>query len=96
MAAYGAPAKATVLLNYCALTSEDVGYVVDKNPAKQGHLIPGADIPVVDPAVLEQQPPTHLLLLAWNLADEIVQEQAAFAAGGGKFVLPVPVPRVIE
>jgi SAM-dependent methyltransferase len=95
VAGYGAPAKATVLLNYCGLTAADVQYVVDRNEAKQGHGIPGTDIPVVGPARLLTEPPTHLLILAWNLADEIMGEQAAFAAAGGRFVVPVPHPRLI-
>jgi len=96
VAAYGAPAKATVLLNYCALGPGDVAYVVDRNEAKQGQRIPGAGIPVVGPDSLEHDPPSHLLLLAWNLADEIVREQAAFAARGGRFVVPVPQPRLLD
>lgn len=96
VAAYGAPAKATVLLNYCALGPRDVAYVVDRNEAKQGQLIPGADIPVVGPDALRDDPPTHLLLLAWNLADEIVREQGDFAADGGRFIVPVPVPRLLD
>ncbi len=96
IAAYGAPAKATVLLNYCALGPDDVRYVVDRNEAKQGQLVPGVDIPVVGPDALRDDPPTHLLLLAWNLADEIVREQADFAARGGRFIVPVPVPRVLD
>jgi hypothetical protein len=94
IAGYGAPAKATVLLNYCGLGSADLQYVVDKNPAKQGRRIPGAELPVVGPERLAADPPTHLLLLAWNLADEIRAEQRAFAKQGGRFILPVPTPVV--
>lgn len=96
IAAHGAPAKATVLLNYCDLSAADIAYVVDRNEAKQGMFIPGADIPVVGPERLAEDPPTHLLLLAWNLADEIMAEQAAWRATGGRFVLPLPVPRVVD
>lgn len=96
VAGYGAPAKATVLLNYCSLSSADIEYVVDKNEAKQGAFIPGADIPVVGPERLLANPPSHLLLLAWNLADEIVREQAAFAAAGGRFIVPLPRPRLLD
>jgi SAM-dependent methyltransferase len=96
IAGYGAPAKATVLLNYCGLGASDLRYVVDRNEAKQGQRIPGADIPVVGPERLESEPPTHLLLLAWNLAEEIVREQDAFAAAGGRFVVPVPHPRLLD
>lgn len=96
VAGYGAPAKATVLLNYCGLDANDVRYIVDRNEAKQGQRIPGANIPVVGLGRLSDDPPTHLLLLAWNLADEIVHEQAAFAAAGGRFVVPVPHPRLLD
>lgn len=96
VAAYGAPAKATVMLNYCDLRSSDVAYVVDRNEAKQGAFIPGVDVPVVGPERLDQDPPSHILLLAWNLADEVMQEQAAFRARGGKFIVPVPTPRVLD
>lgn len=96
VAAYGAPAKATVLLNYCGLRARDVRYVVDRNEAKQGLRIPGADIPIVGPQRLIDDPPTHLLLLAWNLTNEIVREQEAFAAAGGRFIVPVPQPRLLD
>lgn len=96
IAGYGAPAKATVLLNYCGLRATDVAYVVDRNEAKQGQLVPGADIPVVGPDRIATEPPTHLLLLAWNLADEIAREQEHFASGGGRFIVPVPHPRLLD
>ena len=96
VAAYGAPAKATVLLNYCGLSASDIDYVIDRNEAKQGQLIPGTGIPVVGPERLDTNPPTHLLLLAWNLAVEIVRELDAYRAAGGRFVIPVPQPRVLD
>lgn len=95
IAAYGAPAKATVLLNYVGLSGHEVAYVVDRNPAKQGREIPGTGIPVVGVDRLEAEPPSHLLLLAWNLAEEILAEQRAFRERGGQFIVPVPVPRVL-
>jgi hypothetical protein len=95
VAGYGAPAKATVLLNYCRLTSSDVQYVVDRNPAKQGRVIPGTGIPTVGPDRLDEDPPTHLLLLAWNLRDEIIREQSAFRANGGQFLVPLPDPSLV-
>lgn len=95
VAGYGAPAKATVLLNYCSLTAEHVRYVVDRNPAKQGRVIPGTGIPTVGPHMLDDEPPTHLLLLAWNLRDEIIREQSAFRASGGQFLVPLPDPSLV-
>ncbi|HEV8362053.1 MAG TPA: class I SAM-dependent methyltransferase [Gemmatimonadaceae bacterium] len=95
VAGYGAPAKATVLLNYCRLTGSDIDYVVDRNPAKQGRIIPGTGIPTVGPDTLDADPPTHLLLLAWNLRDEIMREQSAFRASGGQFLVPLPDPSLV-
>jgi SAM-dependent methyltransferase len=95
VAGYGAPAKATVLLNFCGLTASDIDYVVDRNPAKQGRVIPGTGIPTVGPERLDENPPTHLLLLAWNLRDEIMREQSAFRANGGQFLVPLPDPSLV-
>jgi novobiocin biosynthesis protein NovU/D-mycarose 3-C-methyltransferase len=95
LAAYGATAKGNVLLTYCGLTNADVAYVVDRNPLKQGRLTPGTHIPVVSPEHLAADPPDVLLLLAWNLADEIRRDLAWFTARGGRFLIPVPEPSVI-
>ena len=96
VAGYGAPAKATVLLNYCDLSSSDIAWIVDRNAEKQGCFIPGANIGIVGPERIEADPPSHLLLLAWNLSQEVMEEQKAFRQGGGRFVIPVPHPRVLE
>jgi novobiocin biosynthesis protein NovU/D-mycarose 3-C-methyltransferase len=95
LAAYGATAKGNVLMSYCALTGADVRYVVDRNPLKQGYLTPGSRIPIVAPEQLEADPPRVLMLLAWNLADEIRRQLAWFAGRGGRFLIPVPVPRLM-
>ncbi len=92
IAAYGAAAKGTVLLNATGLGTDDIEYVCDKNPHKQGRLMPGVHIPIVDPSALRA---SHCLLLVWNLADEILAQQAAYRASGGKFILPIPTPRVV-
>jgi novobiocin biosynthesis protein NovU/D-mycarose 3-C-methyltransferase len=96
IAAYGATAKGTVLLTYCGLTNEDIDYIVDRNPLKQGHVTPGSRIPVVSPEHLEAEPPAVLLLLAWNLADEIRKQLAWFSARGGQFLIPVPEPCLVS
>jgi SAM-dependent methyltransferase len=96
VAGYGAPAKATVLLNYCSLSSSDVAWVADRNEEKQGCFIPGANIPIVDPERISTDSPSHLLLLAWNLTSEVMQEQGGYRQAGGRFVVPVPHPRVLE
>ncbi len=95
VAAYGATAKGNTLLGYCGLTDADVAYIVDRNPLKQGLLAPGSGIPIVSPDRLAADPPDVLLLLAWNLADEIRQQLAWFSEAGGQFLIPVPDPRLV-
>ncbi len=96
IAAYGAPAKGNTLLNYCGIDTELVDYIVDKNPLKVGLYTPGTHIPVRPVSTLASEKPDYLLILPWNIADEIMQQQAEFAARRGKFILPIPQPRVIE
>ena len=93
--AYGAAAKGVVLANVCELGAELVSFVVDRNPHKQGKLLPGVGIPILPPAALLAEQPDYCLLFAWNLADEIAEQQAAYLAAGGKFIAPVPTPRVL-
>jgi SAM-dependent methyltransferase len=91
---YGAAAKATVLLNYFDIGSEIIECVADLSPHKQGCLIPGVRIPIVSPDRLREDP-DYLLLLAWNFADEIIRQQAAYRDRGGKFIIPVPEARMV-
>ncbi len=93
--AYGAAAKGVVLANVCELGAELVSFVVDRNPHKQGKLLPGVGIPILPPAALLAEQPDYCLLFAWNLADEIAEQQAAYLAAGGRFIAPVPTPRVL-
>jgi hypothetical protein len=95
IAAYGAPAKGNTLLNYCGIDTRLVDYVVDKNPLKVGLYTPGTHIPVKPVSTLADSAPDYLLILAWNFADEIMQQQAEYAAQGGKFILPIPEPKVV-
>jgi len=95
LAAYGATAKGNTLLGYCGLSRHEVEYIVDRNPMKQGMLTPGLHIPIVSPEHLEADPPDVLLILAWNLADEIRDQLAWFGNRGGQFLLPVPVPKLV-
>jgi hypothetical protein len=96
IAAYGAPAKGNTLLNYCSIHTDLVSFTVDKNPLKVGKFTPGTHIPVFPvSAVLEHQP-DYLLILAWNFADEIIEQQGEYAARGGRFILPIPRPRIIQ
>jgi hypothetical protein len=93
--AYGAAAKGTVLLNACGLGAADLEFVCDKNPLKQGRLMPGVHVPIVDATELAARNPDYCLLLAWNVADEIRRDQAAWVAGGGRFILPIPAVQVL-
>jgi C-methyltransferase C-terminal domain/Methyltransferase domain/Putative zinc binding domain len=95
VAAYGATAKGNTLLASTGLTADDVLYIIDKNPLKQGRLAPGSRIPVVGPDHLDRHPVDVLLVLAWNLKDEIIAEQSAFAARGGRFLIPIPDPTLV-
>jgi SAM-dependent methyltransferase len=92
IAAYGAAAKGTVLLNSSAIGSDLIDFVADKNPHKQGKFMPGVGIPIVPPERLLQESPDYALLLVWNLRDEVVREQRAYLEAGGRFIIPIPVP----
>lgn len=84
-----------MLLNHFGVGADLIDFVVDRNPHKQGMFMPGVGIPIVDPAALVRQRPTHVLLLAWNLAQEIIGQQQDYVADGGRFVIPIPEIRVL-
>jgi C-methyltransferase C-terminal domain/Putative zinc binding domain/Methyltransferase domain len=95
IAAYGAPAKGNTLLNYCGIDARLVSYTVDQNPLKVGQYTPGMHIPVLPVATLLEHQPDFVLILAWNLAEEIMRQQQEYRRRGGRFILPVPVARVV-
>lgn len=95
IAAYGAAAKGNTFLNYCGLTSNDIDYVVDRSPHKQGLLLPGSRIPIKDPSEIEKTKPDLLLILPWNLKNEIIEQMAGVRAWGGRFVLALPTIEII-
>ena len=90
IAAYGAAAKGNTLLNYCGIGRERIHYVADRNPLKQGRCLPGSGIPVVDPAEIGVRKPDYLLILPWNLTEEIRTQMAFIREWGGRFIRPVP------
>lgn len=95
VAAYGAPAKGNILLNFCRIDSRLVRYTVDRNPRKVGLLTPGTHLLVRDVSALTEDPPDDVLILAWNLADEIMDQQRAHRERGGRFIIPVPHARIV-
>ena len=96
MAAYGAAAKGTVLLNFVGIGTDVLDAVVDRNVHKHGHFMPGVRVPIVGPEYLLEAAPEYTLLLAWNFADEIVAQQAEYIRRGGRFIRPAPTPQVLS
>jgi hypothetical protein len=95
IAAYGAAAKGSTLLNTFGIGSETLDFVVDRNTHKQGLSMPGVRIPIVPPEKLVERMPAYTLLLTWNFADEILRQQDEYRRRGGKFILPIPEVRVL-
>ncbi len=94
VAAYGAAAKGNTLLNFCGVDLTDIAFVADRNPHKQKKFLPGTHIPVVSPEELMQAKPDYVLILPWNLREEIRQQLKGIEAWGGRFVTPVPLARI--
>jgi len=92
---YGAPAKATVLFNFLKLNSKTIDYVVDNNHLKQSRYIPGTDIFITSPEIINTQKPDYIFISAWNLAEEILNDLKSYKNGGGKFIIPLPRLRII-
>ncbi len=95
IAAYGAAAKGSTLLNYVGIGPDLVDFVVDRSPHKQGKYMPGVAIPIHPPEYLAEQMPDYTLLLTWNFAEEIMKQQSEYRAKGGQFIVPVPRPRIV-
>jgi SAM-dependent methyltransferase len=93
---YGAPAKATTLLNYCGVKSDMIDYTVDISPYKHGNLLPGTRIPIHPPERILETRPDYVLIMAWNIKDEIMRNMAAVRDWGGKFVVPLPRVAVLD
>lgn len=95
IAAYGASAKGSTLLNYCGIGSETLDYVVDRSTVKQGYFTPGTHLEILAPEHLLDDMPDYVLLLTWNFADEILEQQSEYVRRGGRFIVPVPTPRLV-
>lgn len=93
---YGAAAKGNTLLNYCGVREDLLSYVVDRSPHKQGRFLPGTHIPVFSPEELAKTKPAYVLILPWNLRDEVVHTMGHIRSWGGKFVVPIPTLQVLE
>ena len=96
IAAYGAPAKGNTLLNYCGIRQDFIDFTVDRNPEKQGRFLPGTHIPVHSPDRIFDAKPDYLLILPWNLKEEILENMSGIREWGGKFVVPIPSVEVLE
>jgi SAM-dependent methyltransferase len=96
IAGYGAPAKGNTLLNFCGIGTDFVDYTVDVNPSKQGHLLPGSHIPIRAPEALQATKPDIVLILPWNLREEITREHAYVGNWGGRFAARAPAMRILE
>jgi hypothetical protein len=90
IAGYGAPGKGNTLLNYCGIRTDFLSYTVDRNPYKQGKFLPGTHIPIHRPERLAETRPDYILILPWNLKEEIVEQLAYAREWGAKFVVPIP------
>jgi len=94
VAAYGAAAKGNTLLNFCGVGPTEISLVADRNPHKQSKFLPGTHIPVVSPEVMMQSKPDYVLILPWNIQNEIRRQLAGIAEWGGRFVTPVPLAHI--
>lgn len=93
--AYGAAAKASVLMNYCGFDKQNIKYIADKSPHKIGKYLPGSHIPVKDPETIRITKPDYVLITAWNLQEEIMEQLAYIKSWGGKFIIPLPDFKII-
>ncbi|WP_084444788.1 class I SAM-dependent methyltransferase [Hymenobacter roseosalivarius] len=96
VAGYGAPGKGNTLLNYCGIRTDFMEYTVDLSPHKQGNFLPGTRIPILHPNHIKETKPDYVLILPWNLREEIMEQMAEVRSWGGKFVVPIPEVKVYD
>jgi len=94
IAGYGAPGKGNTLLNYCGVRTDFIDYTVDRNPYKHGKYTPGTHIPIFHPNKISETKPDYVFILPWNLKDEIMKQLAYINEWGGRFVIPIPEPKI--
>jgi C-methyltransferase C-terminal domain/Putative zinc binding domain/Methyltransferase domain len=92
---YGAPGKGNTLLNYCSIRTDFIDFTVDRNPYKHGRFLPGTHIPILPPERLDEVRPDYILVLPWNLKDEIMTQLAHTRSWGAKFIIPIPEAAVL-
>lgn len=95
IAGYGAPGKGNTLLNYCGIRNDFLDYTVDKNPYKQGKFLPGTHVPIFTPDKIKETKPDYVLILPWNLKDEIIQQISFIRDWGGQFLVPIPELKIL-
>ena len=95
VAGYGAPGKGNTLLNHCGIRSDLLKYTVDRNPFKQGKFLPGTHIPIYPPERLAETRPDYVLVLPWNLKDEITEQLEYIRSWGGRLVFPIPELEIV-
>ena len=93
---YGAAAKGNTVLNYCNISKKDIDYVVDISPHKQGKFMPGTHIPIYSPEKIKETKPDYIVILAWNLKHEIMQQMNFIKNWGGKFVVLIPEVKILK
>jgi hypothetical protein len=95
IAGYGAPGKGNTLLNYCGIRSDFLDFTVDRSTYKQGLFTPGTHIPILSPDEIARQRPDYVFVLPWNFKDEIMTQMAGIREWGGRFIVPIPEPRIV-
>ena len=95
LAGYGSPAKGNTLLNYCGIRTDFLDYLVDRNPKKQGLFTPGTHIPILAPQRIFETKPDYVLILPWNIKEEVMEQMQGIREWGGRFVVPIPEPVIL-